>query len=108
VSLWTLALTKRTLHDMAVEVGVRELRENLSTWLDRAAAGEEIVVTERGRPKARLAPLVTAEDIIAQLAREGRVRPALPGPRQPLPPAIPVEGNPVTDALLAHRRAKDY
>ena len=52
--MWTLALIARTLHDMRVEVGVRELRENLSDWLDRAAAGEEILVTERGKPKAML------------------------------------------------------
>ena len=37
---------------VTVEVGVRELRENLAEWLDRAAAGEEILVTERGKPKA--------------------------------------------------------
>ena len=98
---------RRTLEDMAVQVGVRELRENLSEWLDRAAAGEDIVVTERGKPKVRLARLETAEEIIDRLVREGRARPAL-RPRGPLPPAIPVKGNPVTDALLEHRRAKDY
>ena len=55
---------------MRVEVGVRELRENLSHWLDRAAAGDEIVVTERGRPKARL---TTAETGFERLLREGAV-----------------------------------
>ena len=92
---------------MAVEVGVRELRENLSAWLDRAAGGEEVVITERGKPKARLSPLRTAEDIIAQLVREGRAT-APTRARGPLPPPIPVEGNPVTDAVLEQRRAKDY
>ena len=96
-----------TLHAVAVEVGVRKLRENLSEWLDRAAAGEDVIVTERGKPKARLAPLTTAEDIIGQLVREGRAR-AAKRPRRPLPPPIPVEGNPATDALLAHRRAREY
>ena len=91
---------------MPVKVGVRELRENLSEWLDRAEAGEEIIVTERGRPKARIASAV-AEDLIDQLIREGRAT-APTRPRRPLPPAIPVEGSPVTDALLEHRRAKDY
>ena len=92
---------------MTVKVGVRELRENLSAWLDRAASGEDVIVTERGKPKARLSPLLTAEDIIAQLVREGRAT-AATRPRGPLPPPIPVEGNPVTDALLEQRRAKDY
>ena len=74
---------------MAVEVGVRELRENLASWLDRAAAGEEIVITERGRPKARLSP---AESVLGRLAREGKVIPAS-GPRRALPPPIPIEGS---------------
>jgi prevent-host-death family protein len=91
---------------VAVEVGVREFRESLSEWLDRAAAGEDVIVTERGKPKVRLSP-VTGEHILDKLAREGRVRRAT-RPRGPLPPPIPVEGNPATDALLAHRRAKDY
>jgi prevent-host-death family protein len=95
-----------TLDDVTVEVGVRELRENLSEWLDRAAGGEDIVVTERGKPKVRLAP-ATGEHILDKLAREGRIRRAT-RPRRPLPPPIPVKGSPVTDALLAQRRAKDY
>ena len=91
---------------MAMEVGVRELRENLSQWLDRAAAGEDVIVTERGKPKVRLSP-ATGEHILDRLEREGRLRRAR-RPRRPLPSAIPVEGNPATDALLAHRRARDY
>lgn len=74
---------------MAVEVGIRELRENLAAWLDRAAAGEEIVVTERGKPKARLS---AAETVLDRLAREGKVRRAT-GPRRPLPPPIEMQGS---------------
>ena len=91
---------------MSVEVGVRELRENLSEWLDRAAGGEDVIVTERGKPKVRLSP-ATGEHILDQLVREGRAR-AAKGPRGTLPPPIPVRGNPATDALLEHRRAKEY
>ncbi len=38
-------------------VGVRELRQNLSVYLERVKAGESLEVTERGQPVARLAPL---------------------------------------------------
>jgi prevent-host-death family protein len=38
------------------EVGVRELRQNLSRYLERVKAGESLVVTERGREVARLVP----------------------------------------------------
>lgn len=40
-----------------MDVGVRELKEHLSEYLERAAAGEVIRVTDHGRPKAILAPL---------------------------------------------------
>lgn len=40
-----------------MDVGVRELKARLSEFLDRAARGEVIRVTERGRPKAVLGPL---------------------------------------------------
>jgi prevent-host-death family protein len=91
---------------VSVEVGVREFRESLSEWLDRAAAGEDVVVTERGKPKVRLTA-ATGEHIIEQLVREGRAR-AATRPRGPLLPPIPVKGNPVTDALLAQRRAREH
>ncbi|MFZ9016301.1 MAG: type II toxin-antitoxin system Phd/YefM family antitoxin [Ilumatobacteraceae bacterium] len=37
-----------------MSVGVRDLKANLSEYLGRAAAGEEIVVTDRNRPIARI------------------------------------------------------
>ena len=43
---------------MSVTVGVREFRANLRAYLDRVEAGEELVVTERGRPVARVIPPV--------------------------------------------------
>jgi len=66
-----------------VEVGVRELKKHLSAYLDRAAAGEVVVVTDRGHPKARLVPL-TAEERIAQGIREGWIT-APQRPRGPIP-----------------------
>ncbi len=35
---------------------MRELKAKLSDYLGRAAAGETVVVTDRGRPVARLVP----------------------------------------------------
>lgn len=37
-------------------VGVRELRQNLSRYLERVKEGETLAVTERGREVARLIP----------------------------------------------------
>ena len=39
------------------KVGVAELKAELSAYLKRAKAGEEIVVTDRGTPVAMLVPI---------------------------------------------------
>ena len=44
---------------MTESVGVRELRQNLSRYLQRVKAGEGLVVTEHGRVVARLVPAGT-------------------------------------------------
>jgi prevent-host-death family protein len=40
-----------------MNVGVRELKQHLSQYLDRAASGEVIQVTERGVVKAQIVPV---------------------------------------------------
>jgi len=46
---------------MVVRIGVRELRENLRSWLDRVKAGDELVITERGKAVAQLTPWTRLE-----------------------------------------------
>lgn len=48
------------------EIGVRELRQNASIYLDRVKKGERFVVTEWGHPVALLAPVtkVSLQDLI--------------------------------------------
>lgn len=46
-----------------MDVAVRELTVKLSAYLRRAAAGEHITVTDRGRPVAVLGPLVGTVDV---------------------------------------------
>ena len=75
---------------MRVEVGVRELRENLAEWLDRAAAGEEILVTERGKPKALL---THAEPAYERMVREGHITPRTGTGPPELPPRIEPKGD---------------
>ncbi len=58
-----------------MDVPVTTLRANLSAWLERVRAGEEIVVTERGLPIARVMPMDTAA-LIARLESEGVIAPA--------------------------------
>ena len=65
------------------KLGVADLKTRLSEHLNRVKAGEEIVITEHGRPIARLVPLAgsTARDARVQdLVRRGVLRP----PEKPL------------------------
>jgi prevent-host-death family protein len=55
-------------------VGVRELRQNLSIYLDRVKKGESLTVTEHGAAVALLRPLAAAPNVLARLVAEGRAR----------------------------------
>lgn len=57
---------------MDVSVGVRELRQNLSRYLERVKAGEAFVVTERGSEVARLTPSGGGQSGLARLIAERR------------------------------------
>lgn len=89
-----------------MRVGVRDFRENLRDWLERAAGGEEVVITERGVPKVKVSA-AAAEGLLERLVRQGKVT-APTRPRRHLDPVAEVEESPVTDALLAQRRERDY
>jgi prevent-host-death family protein len=57
-------------------VGVRELRQNLSVYLDRVKKGETLSVTERGRVVAMLRPPEVTGGLAERLVAEGRAKPA--------------------------------
>ena len=56
----------------AETVGVHELRQNLSVYLDRVKKGEALTVTEHGTAVAILRPLPAAPTVLARLVAEGR------------------------------------
>lgn len=58
-----------------MSVGIRELKAKLSEYISRAANGELIVVTDRGRPVARLVGLGGASTIERGI-EEGWITPA--------------------------------
>lgn len=54
------------------EVGIAELRQALKKWITRVQDGDEVVITERGKPVARLSA-VGVPSVLDQLVAEGRV-----------------------------------
>lgn len=68
VILYNYARSSLYAHDM--DVAVSELRAHLSRWLDRVREGDEVVITDRGVPVARILGLTTASTL-EQLTRQG-------------------------------------
>lgn len=85
------------------EVGVRELKNSLSSYLRRVRDGETIVVTDRGVPVARMIP-AGVPDSIARLMAEGRV--TWSGTRFVPPGKVPHlgEGPSLSDYITEDRR----
>lgn len=103
-AVYTMNMAKAR-HDGGAEVGIRELRADLSRWVGRVAAGEEVVVTDHDRPVARLIPYVPRSGLESMIAR-GKVR----LPRTPKRPAseftktaVKGSGN-VSDIVSEQRR----
>jgi prevent-host-death family protein len=66
----TYKVPARLLYALSVDVAVSTLRAELADWIERVRGGEEVVVTDRGTPVARLVAIDTAP-LLEQLTREG-------------------------------------
>lgn len=89
-----------TLHSQESEVGVRELHDRLSEYLEQVEKGGEIVVTRRGRRIARISGL--GADSLEDLARRGLLR--LPEkPQSPRRAGVKAGGS-VSDLVAEQRR----
>ena len=88
------------------QIGVREIRQNLSVYLDRVKAGETLQVTEYGRVVAILAPL-PAERLspLDRMVREGRAIPPKGSLKDRRPPRPAPPGSPSTQEILDELRA---
>lgn len=73
-------------------MGIRELKNRLSSVLDRVKAGEEITVTEHGRPIARLTAVSADVERMAGLVAAGVIRPAATNRRRLPAKRVPVSG----------------
>jgi prevent-host-death family protein len=89
---------------VSVTVGVRKFRENLSQYLDLVKQGSEVVViTERGKPVARLEGPSNYERMVAA----GRIRPAR-RPKQPIrtEDLIQLDGPPWPSEMIIEDRKR--
>ncbi len=90
-------------------VGVKELKNRLTQYLRRVRQGEEVVVTDRGKPVALIQAMQAVERPasldarLAKLAAQGLVTLPSRPPLRKLRPAR-VAGRPVSKVILDDRR----
>ena len=87
-----------------ITVGIREIKNRLSEYLRKAKAGEQVLVTERGKPVAVITrPGGVVEERIESMIRErqaiwrgGKPRGSRKAPK--------IKGPSVADAVIEDRR----
>lgn len=89
-----------------ISVGVAELKAKLSHFLARVRNGSEVLVTDHGRPVARIVPVTDPEAEIDELERAGLIRRGtgeLPKNffDRPLPR---ISGPPLSQTIIEERR----
>jgi len=91
-----------------ISAGIKDVKNNLSRLLTQVKAGEEILITERGRPVARIVK-ENHEDMSIRAALEPLVRKGLivlPG-RSILKDrllTVEIQGTPVSSMVIEDRR----
>ncbi|MEU0504378.1 type II toxin-antitoxin system prevent-host-death family antitoxin [Nocardia sp. NPDC005998] len=83
-----------------MDVGIRELRDNLSRHLAEVRTGHTVTVTDHGRPIARIVPVERLTKL-EQLRDEGRVHPARKRKR---PAPEPIHGTGIVSDLIDEQR----
>ncbi len=83
-------------------VGIRELKSHLSTYVDYASKGEEVVVTAHGREVALIVPITPERRAVLGLVAEGGAsweggKPAGLG-------GVKISGGLLADTVIAERR----
>lgn len=87
-----------------MDVGIRELKAHLSEYVERAAGGEIVRVTDRGRPRAVLMSL-PAGDRIADGLAEGWLSRAVDRPPVAFDPVKPPPGRETHEILSVDRES---
>lgn len=84
-------------------VGIRELKDKVSTIIDRVEDGEAITVTKHGRPVARIISTATPPHLAALVA-DGTVRPSEGARYLPKPAKLQSPGKSAADYVSEGRR----
>ena len=90
-------------------VGSREFKNRLGRYLLAVRKGQTLLVTDRGKPVAKVSPPdengdreLTFSDVLKKLELEGKIR----LPKRPLGKfrAVPTRGKPASEMIIEDRR----
>lgn len=88
---------------------MRELNQHPSRVIGLVKNGETVEITERGRPVARVVPLIPDASVLATLVRGGRaLAPSASAWPIPLPPAIGDPSASAADEVAAARERERW
>lgn len=99
-SMYTFAMDKGATSAVSEDVGLRDFRAHLSSYMEQVKQGHSYTLTEHGQPVARLTPLAGASNY-ERLVAEGVIQPAARR-RSALEP--PVAANGVVSDLIGEQR----
>ena len=78
----------------SIRIGIREAKINLSKLLKNVQNGQEIIITDRGRPVGKIIPVsqdsLSLAERINHLERQGWIEPRRLKKQGPLPPPLPL------------------
>ena len=91
-----------------ITTGIKEIKNNLSRYLTQVKTGEEILITDRGKPIARIVKenwgRRTLQETLSPLIRKGLITlPTSSLARENLSP-LQVTGKPVSEMVIEDRR----
>ncbi len=92
------------------KVGIKTLKNDLSKYIRAAAAGETVMVTDRGHVVAEITPPCISDDplesnpLLSEDVRRGRIAPATGSPYTPGPK---IHGVPFDDIMAELRDDRD-
>ena len=90
-------------------IGITELKNGLSSLIERVSKGARFIITDHNRPVAKLSPVdhgesVTAEEQLAALIASGRVECSKPFERLEAIEKVRIEGTSASAQLVSMRR----
>jgi prevent-host-death family protein len=76
-----------------ISVGIRKAKINLSKLLKRVIRGQEVVLTDRGKPVGKIVPItidhLSLAERIGKMEEQGLLGPVPKGSAMRLPPPLP-------------------